>query len=284
MTNGAIVLEGGALRGVYTSGVLDILIQNAIEFSCVIGVSAGSLNGINYIAGQYGRSAAVNLNFIDDKRYLDLRRAALGKSAFDFSFMFGDQLELIPFDKKRFEESECRFIAVATDVKNGEAVYFEKGKCSDIFKACIASSSIPLIAPIVELDGLSLFDGGFADPIPVDKAIAEGYDKVVVVLTRDATYRNPPPNPALRGLYRVICRLYPGLAQDIEHESDFYNSLIDHIAELEKAGRIFVIRPSEPITISRIERNSERLAELYRLGKKDAEERLPELLDYLRLD
>ena len=163
--NAALVLEGGSLRCLFTAGVLDVFMEQGIWLPYVIGVSAGSLSGINYVSGQIGRTAKINLDYIEDKRYLGIRNLLTGKGIFNFDFLFGEITEqLIPLDKETFYHSPTRYLAVATCCEDGTPRYFEKDHCSDIMLAARASSSMPLLARMVELNGEHLLDGGISMP------------------------------------------------------------------------------------------------------------------------
>lgn len=285
MTEGALVLEGGALRCLFTAGILDVMLKQKIELSCVMGVSAGSLSGVNYIAKQIGRTAKVNIHYMRDKRYFSTWNWLQQKGFFDFDFMFGELSEnLLPLDYKTFEESAQRFIAVATECKTGEPRYYEKGICEDIYKAVRASCSIPLMEPIVEVEGEDCVDGGVAMAIPYRRAIEEGYEKIIVVLTRDITYRKKSYTPPVLKLYERVFRDYPGMLEAIRTAPERYNEMVEEILQLEAEGRIFVVRPETPVTISRMEKDRHKLRELYREGRRVGKEQLEALKHYLAIE
>ena len=192
MIDAALVLEGGALRGMFTAGVLDVLMEDQIEFAYVNGVSAGSLNGINYISKQNGRSRDINLNYVNDPRYLGVRNMVSNGGIFNFRFLFGELSdELVPFNARTFFASKQRFEVVATDCRTGMAEYFEKGKEPEIMWASAASSSMPVISSMISLNGKRYLDGGISVPIAYRRAMEEGYKKIVLVLTRQAGYEKP---------------------------------------------------------------------------------------------
>lgn len=282
MEKTALILEGGSLRCMFTAGVLDVLMEEGIRLPCVVGVSAGALSGINYVSGQIGRTAKVNLDFVRDKRYLGLGNLVRRHSVFNFDFLFGEVSDtLVPLDRAAFDSSDQRFVAVATDVRSGEAVYFDKATCGDIMMACRASASMPLLAPIVEVDGIPCLDGGVSVSVPVDWALEQGYEKVVLVLTRHKGYRKKPVGMAMRRAYEEAYREYPLLVQRLEQVPARYNHLQSKISRLEKEGRVFVIRPREPVRVSRMERNLEKLEALYAIGRQTALERLTDMTAYL---
>ena len=279
----ALVVEGGALRGIHTAGVLDVLMRCNIYFPYVIGVSAGALNAYNYISRQIGRSADILLHYIRDERYLNLRNIAKSKeSAFGFDFMFYGLQEYLPFDHETFDDPAQAFTVVATDVEDGRPVYFRKGECSDIFKAGAASASLPLISPPVELDGHRCIDGGVADPIPFLHAMEE-CDRVVVLLTRHKGFRKRTMPFAERETAKQLYKTSPQMLEAALSANDRYNDTLDLLEQMEEEGKLFVIRPSKEIDISLLERNTENLGKLYREGVQDGENVLRALSEYLGL-
>ena len=189
LTEGCIVLEGGAFRGVYTSGVLDALMEADLNFQCTVGVSAGAMNGMNYVSGQIGRSARVGLTYRHDPRYVGLKALKNSRSIVDVGFLTEDRGIYEPLDQERFNRPEQRFLAVATNCLTGEWEAFEKGKCSDIFLAARASATLPYLAPMVEIDGTPYLDGGCACKIPYQWALDNGFEKIIVIRTRETAFR-----------------------------------------------------------------------------------------------
>ena len=283
MTDAAVVLEGGSLRCLFTSGVLDAFLEHDVEFSYVSGVSAGSMCAMSYISKQMGRTRDVNLNFVRDRRYLSLRNMLHRRELFDFDFVFGElSTTLIPFDWETFEESGQRFVVAATRCLTGEPEYFEKGVCTDLTAAVAASSSLPLVSKMVTVEGKKYLDGGLSMPIPYGKAMEEGYGKIVLVLSRHKGYRKPPAPEWKKRAYRRYFEPLPRLLQAINDIPDRYNRMQDEIDGLEEAGRIFVIRPAQPVTVSRFEKDKRKLEELYYIGRNRAEGMMPELRAYLQ--
>ncbi|WP_310605532.1 patatin-like phospholipase family protein [Anaerosporobacter sp.] len=278
----ALILEGGSLRCMFTAGVTDMFLANEIEFPCVAGVSAGSLSGLNYISKQMGRTAKVSIDYIKDKRYVGFRNLIRYRSVFNFDFLF-DEIgkELLPFDEEAFYESAQRYVAFATDCKTGELVDFEKGKTEELMKGCRSSGSMPLLSPIVTVDGMECLDGGIANPIPIDWALKEGYEKIVVVLTRQEGYRKHPTSKTMLKAYERVYKEYPYLLEKLQQVPDHYNEIQETITSLEKEGRIFVIRPEKPVAVSRVEKNVQKLRDLYEIGKKVANKRMQDMLEYL---
>lgn len=279
----ALVVEGGALRGIHTAGVMDVLMRCNIYFPYVIGVSAGALNTFNYISHQIGRSADSLLHYIRDERYLNLKSIPNRKeSAFGFDFMFYGLQEYLPFDLETFNDPSQAFVVVATNLADGQPVYFRKGECSDIFKAGAASASLPLISPPVELDGYFCIDGGVADPIPFRKAMEES-EKVVVLLTRHRGFRKRTMPFAERETAKQLYKSSPQMLEAALSANDRYNDTLDLLEQMEEEGKLFVIRPSKEIDISLLERNTENLGRLYQEGVQDGESVLHALSEYLGL-
>ncbi|WP_455715726.1 patatin-like phospholipase family protein [Anaerosporobacter sp.] len=278
----ALILEGGSLRCLFTAGVLDTFIANDIEFPCVGGVSAGSLSGLNYVSKQMGRTAKVNMDYVKDKRFLGIRTLIRNHSIFNFDFLFNEiGKELLPFDEEAFYNSPQRYVAFATDCKTGKLVEFEKGKTEELLMGCRASCSMPLLSPIVHVEGMKCLDGGIANPIPVDWAINEGYEKIVLVLTRQEGYRKHPVSKPMLRAYEKTYKEYPRLIKKLKQIPNHYNEIQETIAKLEDEGKIFVIRPEEPVVVSRVEKDIQKLRDLYEIGKTIANKRMDDMIAYL---
>ncbi|MDE7325142.1 MAG: patatin family protein [Lachnospiraceae bacterium] len=282
MVNAALVLEGGALRGMFTAGVLDVLMERGTEFAYVNGVSAGSLNGINYVSKQKGRSRDINLDYVNDPRYLGVRNIVSNGGIFNFRFLFGELADvLVPFDARTFFASEQRFEVVATNCVTGEAEYFEKGREPEIMRASAASSSMPVISSMINLNGKRYLDGGISVPIAYQRAINQGYNRIVLVLTRQAGYEKPATSRAMKLTYTKYYRKYPALVKRLIEVPENYNAMQKEITELEQEGKIFVIRPKKPVEIARIEKDVERLRRLYNEGCLMMQERMEAMEEYL---
>ena len=284
MIKAALVLEGGALRGMYTSGVLDTFLKNNMEFECVAGVSAGALNAMSYISKQPGRSAKINLEYCDDPRYIGRKAFIKNKGIIGYDYLFGDISEnKIPFDYKAFENTNQRFVIVATNCEKAETEYLERSNCNELFKAAQASSSMPLASAMVEINNNYYLDGAVTTSIPVKWALEQGYEKVVVVLTRDKTYRKPMISNKMKKLYKLAYHKYPKLIEKLNTMPERYNKLQDEIIDLEKEGKIFIIRPEKEVTVSRLEKDKEKLENLYKEGIAEAEKNLDALKEYLEI-
>ena len=265
-----MVLEGGGMRGIYTIGVLDVLMENNIKVDYVVGVSAGACNGISYVSEQPGRSYRINTSYIEDKRYCSFSNYIKNKSLFGMDFLF-DEIphKLDKFDYDTLLSSSCEFVVGVTDVLTGKPVYFGKEDMKGHSTVLRASSAIPIFSPIVEYKGGEYLDGGTSDPIPVKKAIEDGCDKVIVVLTQHRGFTKLPQK--FQGLYKRIFRKYPEMVRVLDQRHEVYNNTTQYLTELEKDENIIVIAPSSPINIGRFEKKKENLDEVYNMGKKDTE-------------
>lgn len=285
MSNIGLVLEGGALRGLYTCGVLDFFMEKNIWLSYSIGVSAGACNGVSYVSRQKERSRRINVDYVNDKRYLSFRNLLREKSVFGIDFAYNQLPNILdPFDYNKFFDCEENFTIVATDCVTGKPVYFNKdhfkGNKEDILTAIRASSSMPFLAPIVHYDGLALLDGGIADPIPIRKAIADGNEKNIVVLTRNKGYRKEPFK--LGWAASKLYAKYPGIVKAMKERYMLYNDTLEYIEELEKENKVLVLTPSKPIEVGRLEKDKDKLIALYKNGYRDAEEKYKQIIEFLQ--
>ena len=278
----ALLLEGGSLRGLYTAGALDALMEADLYFPAVAGVSAGSLNGVNYVAHQPGRAASINLRYRHDPRYFGPKAALNGGSLFGLRFMLYDLPKEIPFDAGTFYHGGQRMIAVATSVRTGKPAYFEKGRTSfDFLEACRASASLPLVSVPVRLDGEPYLDGGCSCPIPLHWAQQEGFARIVIITTREKGFRKQLPGQRMIDLYDDFYGDKPLFLAAMLTQEVRYNALMDEIDALEAAGRVFVLRPARPIGIGRFEGDTEKLLDLYNRGRREMRAALPALRAYL---
>lgn len=283
MVRKALALEGGSLRCMFTAGAVDVMMEHGLEFDGVFGVSAGALTGINYVSRQVGRTARVNLEFVNDKRYLGVRNLILHHSLFNFDFMFGEVSDtLIPLDRKAIRENPCQFTAVATDCLTGQPLFFEKSATPDIYRAIRASASMPLLSPMVQVEGAPCLDGGVSLSIPYQRPLEEGYGKVVVVTTREHGYRKPPVPPTMGKLYARAYRKYPQLVRALVNVPYRYGKELDELDRLEAKGEVFVLRPPKPVTVSRAEKDTAKLQALYDEGRAACLEQLDALAAYLQ--
>lgn len=282
MVEGALVLEGGSLRCLFTAGVLDVFLESRLDFSYVSGVSAGALCAMNYVSGQVGRSHDINIHYVHDKRYLSLRNMLKSREIYNFGFVFGElSRTLEPFDREVFEASRQRLVVVATRCRTGKPEYFERGKCPDLETAVAASGSMPIMSHMVTVNHRQYLDGGLSMPIPYRRAIDEGYEKVVLVLSRHRGYRKPPINRLEKRAYERYFAPLPELLKSICDIPQRYNRMQDEIDRLEQEGRIFVIRPPHTVTVSRLERDRKKLENLYQEGREEGSRKMEALRRYL---
>lgn len=264
-----LVLEGGGMRGLYTSGVLDYFLDQQIFVDYVIGVSAGACNGVSYLSKQKGRNYRINTSYITDKRYLSLSNFIKTKSLFGMDFIFNEiPHQLDPFDYETFLNSPSEYKLGVTDVLTGRPVYFDKTHLDHDSTILKASSSIPVFSPIIEYQNGWYLDGGTTDSIPVKQALKDGCDHVIIVLTRDRNYIKKPES--FRFIYSKVLKAYPNLIQALDNRHLMYNETLKFIKGLEQQGKATVIAPSSPLEISRFEKNINKLKNIYELGYLDA--------------
>jgi predicted patatin/cPLA2 family phospholipase len=284
MTEGALVLEGGSLRGVFTAGVLDVFMEQEIEMSYVNGVSAGSMSGMSYVSKQIGRTIKVDLDYVNDKRFLSFRNLVQKRSIFNFDFLFGELSNtLVPFDYDTFYKSEQIFEVIATRCKTGKPEYFEKSSCDNFIDAVKASSSIPILSRMITVGGKKYLDGGCSMPVAYQRAIDLGYEKIVLVLTREPGYRKPPLDKWTKKGYERYFAPLPRFLKALEDVPERYNRMQEEIDRLEKEGRIYVIRPDHHVTVQRTEQDKRKLEALYQEGRRLALEHMDSLKAYLKL-
>ena len=276
-----LILEGGAMRGLFTAGVMDVLMENDISFDGIIGVSAGAAFGCNYKSKQIGRVLRYNTKYVKDKRYCGLRVLLKEGNLYSTEFCYDEvPLRLDVFDFDTFEKDPTEFYVVCTDIETGKAVYHKyEGKSDHGFDWIRASASMPLVSQIVEIEGMKLLDGGVADSIPVRHFESMGFDKNIVVLTQPENYvksKNP-----LIPLMKLKYRKYPKLTEAMAKRHEVYNETLRYIKEKEKKGELLVIRPEEALPLKKAEKDPEKLRAVYNLGRKVAEKRLEEIKEYL---
>ena len=264
-----LLLEGGGMRGLYTAGVLDIFMEKGIHIDEIIGVSAGALFGINYKSNQMGRIVRYNKKYAKNKNYMGMYSLLTTGNIMNEEFCFNKIVnELDPIDYETYKDSKVEFYAVVTNIETGKAEYIKIDdlKDKDNLEYLRASGSMPFVSKPVNIQNKKYLDGGIADSIPIDKMMHMDYDKVIVILTRPKEYRKKKSNQVFPKLYY---RKYPKFAEAINHRYQMYNKEIDKVSDLEKEGKIFVIRPSKLVKIKRIEKNEHRMQEMYDLGRED---------------
>ena len=277
-----LVLEGGGMRGMYTAGVLDVLMEHDISFAHAVGVSAGACFGCNIKSHQVGRAIRYNKAFCADKRYASFGDWLRTGDLYSLDFAYREvPLVRDPFDLDTYLADSSRFTAVCTDIETGEPVYrdISAGTAEEIIDWIRASASIPVLSRPVELDGHKLLDGGVADSIPWRWMLAQGYAKNVVVLTQPAGYRKEPNK--LVPFLRVWLHKYPELVKELADRHLRYNESVEALEAAERAGRVFVIRPSESVKAPAMVRDPEILERIYQVGRRDATAQLEALTAYL---
>jgi predicted patatin/cPLA2 family phospholipase len=281
VVNTGLVLEGGGLRGVYTSGVIKYFMEKELSFPYVIGVSMGACNAANYISRQPERNRIVNIDFVNDPRYLSYFRLLTRGELFGMDFIFNTiPNKLVPFDYKTFYANKIRCVVVTTDCLTGEARYYEKEDLGEDYLTVLrASSSLPLVSKPIHYKGKILMDGGMSDSIPIHKSIADGNKKNVIILTQPKEYRKKPER--LAKLIGLRYPRYKGLRIALGNRHTSYNETMDYLDMLENKGEIFVIRPETTLEAGRVERNKEVLSAVYNRGYEDAVSQYDRLMKYL---
>lgn len=280
MIEAGLVVEGGGMRGVYTAGVLDYFMEKNLYFDDCYGVSAGACHISSYVSKQIGRSIKVTLDYINDKRYCSVNSLIKTGDMFGVEMLYDlipNKLELYDYDT--FNKFKGNFYSVVTNCKTGKAEYIKiKDMKKDII-AVRASSSLPLLSRIVEINGKEYLDGGITDSIPIKKSIKDGHKKNVVILTRDKTYRKSKPK--FLSFFKLKYKKYPNLVKAIENRYKIYNETLDFLEEEKAKNKVFIIQPKLPVKISRIEKDKDKLKELYDQGYEDAKELYEDLMKFL---
>lgn len=282
MSRIGLVLEGGAMRGLFTAGVMDVLMENGVTFDGAVGVSAGAVFGCNYKSRQIGRVLRYNTRFCKDPRYCSLRSLIKTGDLYGADFCYRElPEELDLFDKETYEQNPMAFYVVCTDIETGKAVYH---CCDRVDSECYAwmraSASMPLVSHPVELEGKKLLDGGIADPIPLRFFQMEGYDKNVVVLTQPPDYVKKPHQEL--PLLRLALRRFPRLVDTLQKRHKVYNAETAYIRQQEQNGAVFVIAPEGPLHIGSVEKDPDQLRRVYALGRRAARKNLEALQKFLQ--
>ena len=278
-----LVLEGGATRGIFTSGALDYLMERELYFSDVIGVSAGSCNAVDYVSRQPGRTRDCMIpTDKEGKYYYGIRDFVKEKSLMNMDLIFDKYpKELLPFDFETYFNSEINCQIVTTNCLTGKAEYMTEDSDNDrLMKLCRASSSMPLLTPIVNIDNVPYLDGGLADSVPIRRAQQIENEKIVVILTKNQGYRKSVLSPTMQRVYKRAYKSYPNLIRTILRRSFEYNKTMNYLDQLEKRGEIFILRPQVK-PVSRLERNKETLHAFYEHGYKYTERKFDDLMENL---
>ena len=276
-----LIMEGGAMRGMFTAGVIDVMMEHGIEFDGAIGVSAGAAFGCNYKSKQIGRVIRYNTRFCQDKRYGGFRVLLKEGNFYSTKFCYEDvPLKYDVFDYDTYESNPMEFYIVCTDVDTGKAEYHKYENRHDHGLDWVrASASMPLVSRMVEIDGRQYLDGALADSIPVQYFESIGYDRNIVILTQPKGYRKEQNK--LLPVMKIRYRKFPKLVEAIATRHHQYNDSLDHIARREAAGELLVIRPLEKLPIERTEKDPDKLRQVYETGRRTAEMRMDEILRFL---
>ncbi len=273
----ALILEGGGLRGFYTAGVLDALMEAGIQFPYIAAVSAGSANGLSYVSGQLGRNREVVKYYAGTKRYVSKRNLLLHRSMFNMDFVFNQvPNKHIFFDWDTFEKQDVRFLTGATDCATGLIHWFEKEEIDTRLTAVVASCSLPLASPVVKYKGMALLDGGISCPIPIEKSIADGNTFHLIVLTRNQGYLKRPLGH--EKALRLVFKKYPQLAEIMLKRHDSYNRQLELCEELERQGKAIIVRPQKPLQIERMDNDTQKLLALYDEGIEEGRSAIEKLM------
>ncbi len=269
--NTGLVLEGGGMRGVFTSGVLDAFMKHDLYFRYVVAVSAGACNGVSYMSHQIRRARIANINMLGQYDYIGLKHLVTQGSIFDRKLLYEDfPKKLVPFDWETYTKSGAEFEVVTTNCLTGRAEYLSEYKNPQRLNDIImASSALPFVSSIVEVDGVPMLDGGIVDSIPIMRSVEKGHDFNIVITTRNFGYRSKGRDIKLPSL---IYDDYPRLRVALSHRVEAYNEQLDLLERMERWGDVVVIRPERPMEVGRVTRDTDKLERLYEEGFRLGEE------------
>ncbi len=274
-----LVLEGGGMRGMYTAGILDVFLDQNLFFDGVIGVSAGAVHGASFVSGQEGRSIRYYKKYIRDDRFISIKNLLKTGDIADVKFCYHDLPEKLDrYDYEAFDQAKTEFYAVASNVETGKAEYIRITDMKKQIDVIRASASLPHVSRLVKTEYGMLLDGGCTDSIPVMKFRELGFLKNVVILTRQKGYQKKPEQLAMA---KIRYRRYPAFVDALAHRHERYNDTLKQIDELEKKKEIFVFRPDKALEIGRLERDPEKLQQVYDLGRRDALIRMRDLKQWM---
>lgn len=265
-----LVLEGGGMRGVFTCGVLDYLLDHQLYFPYGVGVSAGACNGLSYMSRQRGRAKFSNIDMLEKYQYIGVKHLWTQHSILNLDLLYKEFPErIVPYDYETYFTNPARFEMVTTNCQTGQACYLEeKSDPQRLVTIAKASSSLPYVCPITYVDGVPMLDGGIIDSIPVLRAFEQGYTKVVVVLTRNKGYRKTEKDIKIPSF---IYKNYPRLRVLLSRRCQCYNEQLELVDRLEDEGKIITIRPQKPVVVGRVEKDIKKLTDLYEEGYACAE-------------
>ena len=275
-----LVLEGGGMRGLFSAGVLDALLDlKELSVNGIVGVSSGALFGVNYVSKQKERAVRYNKKYADDKRYMGLHSWITTGNAVNKDFAFYElPYKLDVFDNETFKKAETDFYVVMTNVESGKPEYVLIEDAFAQMEYLRATSALPFASKIIEINGKKYLDGGISDSIPIDYCRNLGYDKIIVVLTRP---ENTHKEDKLNFLYKLVYRKYPNLVERLINMGKDYEVVLKKIKDLENENKIFVIRPPEVLKIGRLEKNEDKIQNVYDIGLNTGIKEIDNLLNYL---
>ena len=276
----ALIMEGGAMRGMFTCGVIDVLMENSITFDGAAGISAGAAFGCNFKSRQIGRPVRYNKKYCKDKRYCSIYSLLTTGDLYGADFCYRELPDILdPFDREAYKQNPMAFYAGATDTDTGECVF---RRCDDGEKTDMqwfrASASMPLVSKPVQINDRTYLDGGISCAVPYAHMEHLGYDRNVIILTQPKGYRKQPQNLILMSIF---LKRYPKIIQAMKHRHEMYNRQMDEIDEKEAARTSLVIRPPHSLNIGHTEKDPNELERVYQLGRQEAEQRLSEIKDWL---
>ena len=276
-----LVLEGGGMRALFTAGVLDALLDvKELDIDGIVGVSAGALFGVNYVSGQKERAIRYNIKYARDKRYMGLYSWITTGNAVNEEFAFYEiPFKLDVFDQEKFKQSKIDFYVVMTNVENGKSEYVLIKDIFEQMEYLRATSALPFASKIIEINGKKYLDGGISDSIPIDYCESLGYDKIILVLTRP---ENSYKEDKLNFLYKLVYRKYPKLVERLINMGKDYEVVLKKIKKLENENKIFVIRPPKVLKIGRLEKDENKIQEVYDIGLNTGKIEINNLLNYLK--
>lgn len=280
MYQAGLVLEGGGMKGVYTSGVLDFFLDKGIEFSSCYGVSAGACSLCSFLSKQRGRAYHTSVDYLEDKNYCSLYSLLKTGDLFGVDMCYYQIPETLnPYDYETFDSYQGNFYSVVTNIETGQPEYIPIKDMKKDIEAIRASASLPLVSRNVEIGGKLYLDGGISDSIPIKRSMQDGNRKNVVVMTKEIGYRRKPSS--MLTLTKLHYQKYPRVYELMKNRHNTYNETLDFIEEQVKAGNVFLIRPKTKSDVGRIEKNKEKLTALYEQGYRDASDCYEELIHYL---
>lgn len=283
MTKVGMVLEGGSMRGIFTTAILDVMLEHNIEVDGIIGVSAGALFGVNYFSKQKGRAIRYNKKYFGDKRYISTHSLLTTGNLVNKEFTFYKLTkELDPLDNETFMKSNKDFYTTTTNIETGEAEYLKITNVYEQLEEFRASSALPFASEIIEINGKKYLDGGISDSIPLDKCLELGYDKIIIILTQPKGFKKPPLSKKKLKMVNLAYHKYPNLINSMKQRHIKYNKTLEKITDLENKKEIFVIRPSKKINFDIVKDDKSKIDDIYNMGINDANKIINDLKEYLK--